>query len=963
MTKAKQIRFPQPTKITKCFFFAFLLHTKISLHITEVMIYISLYKTVSSKEMISCFSFFMYNSHEVKDMRIISGINYYSKLETMIQECVKAAQDHPFEEYLFICDEPSCVEKMFLNRISYLINIRVLSWQDFLKDLQIEYHLTAHHVILYSELVYHLQHILKQYHFRCFETDQPYPLIDQLIPLLRELELSLTDFQNIDLSNQPKFVDYVNLQNYLYERLDEYTHLTMESLFKDIDFHQGYRHIYIEADHLFQPSRQDIIQRLSQYHDLTLLYTYHHDQRLMNLPYESLCHNAVEYQQSRFLSDNLFLQSPEICQESKELYTFVSPTPLQEVKRVVHMIYQKIVDEHLRYLDFVIVYPNSSYLDLLLRFLNECHIPHHSPIVESCQYDYSYQHILQSIDALSSMRVKDFAQELMTMELDADYIHYFETLLEYDDVMTNDEFKQFFVMTYKKNHQTINKNQDYVRVCSIEEVRVECAKHIYILGMNETILPRFIKDTSLLLNEDITFLRQRHVSTPLSTMELLGVHENDILKALLQPYLSMTFSYSTSTLSGETLLPSSLYKQLNKMYQFKKAVIPTYVSLDDFYSQGGQMDTKDIINQHIHHYLETKNQPVSLDESTVKDLYSSTMSVSQMETYNQCPFLYFIQYGLGIYPLKDHQLKSNELGSLVHYVLSKCIKKDDDIDSLVESYLNKNEELKTKVLASKINIYFIDQLKQDLVITIRVLKHILDTSLFDISAQEKKIEDDILGIHFKGFVDRIDVYKNYVSIIDYKSSQKDIDLNLAMQGFHIQMLVYLKMITKIYQKDPAAVLYFNTKRRVLSSSQSFNEDIDQNDLLDLYRYGGYVIDDDHHEIITSLDPSMDRKSHIINVTYVKKNDSYKGHILTPSQLDCLLKEIENHIYELYSKMMNGCITITPKGSDQSTVHTQVNPCRYCSYHSICQFDVFYNDYDLVQFYNVEEKLGGNDNAI
>ena len=80
--------------------------------------------------------------------------------------------------------------------------------------------------------------------------------------------------------------------------------------------------------------------------------------------------------------------------------------------------------------------------------------------------------------------------------------------------------------------------------------------------------------------------------------------------------------------------------------------------------------------------------------------------------------------------------------------------------------MNKNEELKTKVLASKINIYFIDQLKQDLVITIRVLKHILDTSLFDISAQEKKIEDDILGIHFKGFVDRIDVYKNYVSIID-----------------------------------------------------------------------------------------------------------------------------------------------------------------------------------------------------
>lgn len=49
--------------------------------------------------------------------------------------------------------------------------------------------------------------------------------------------------------------------------------------------------------------------------------------------------------------------------------------------------------------------------------------------------------------------------------------------------------------------------------------------HLFILGMNETILPQSIKDTALLLDEDIENLRNHHISTPMTTTELLGVHE------------------------------------------------------------------------------------------------------------------------------------------------------------------------------------------------------------------------------------------------------------------------------------------------------------------------------------------------------------------------------------------------------------------------------------------------------
>ncbi|MCI9092860.1 MAG: hypothetical protein HFF36_03595 [Coprobacillus sp.] len=896
-------------------------------------------------------------------MRVISGLNYTEKLETMIQECIKNAQENPFESYFFIAENPLIVEKIFFKYTSYLVNIEVLSWYDFLKTLQIEECLTAHHVIENTELVYHLQHILKTYSFRCFETEQPYPLIDKLICLLRDMNLSLTEFQNIDLSLQPKLIDFVNLQQYLSERLDQYTHLTIESIFKNCSFDSKRKHIYIEADHLYQQLCQDIIQRLSHYHDITLLYTYHHDNRLFNMPYHSLCNNAIEFKKTNFLLDYLFLQTTQSCFDEKELYTFTSPTPHKEVERVIYTIYQKIVDENLRYQDFAIVYPDHSYVNLLIQNLDKLHIPHQLPMISSCQYDLSYQKILKKLDTFKEMSVSEFAHLLNNEDIEHEYQTYLKSLYTYDDVMTAKEFKEFFKSTYKKDHQTLYNNQDHIYIYSIKDFKLAQPKHIFILGMNETVLPQFIKDTSLLLNEDIEFLRQHRIHTPFTTQEQLGVHYNDILKVLQHPYLSMTISYSVSSLSGNTLLPSSLYKQLRCMFKFKQLPIHRYLSIEEYYLIGGEKESKNIINCHIHDYLNNKNQPIQLKQETVKRLYHSTMSVSQIETYNKCPFLYFIQYGLGICPLKEDKLMPNELGSLIHYVLSIHLFHNKDINQLVDNYILEDKNLTNKMKASPLNQYFIEQLKKDLIITLNILNQILDISLFDIYSCEEMIEDNIKDIHFKGFVDRVDICQNYMSIIDYKSSSKDIDLNLAMQGFNIQMLLYLKMMTKKYHKDPAAVLYFNTKRRILTSSQSLDEDILNEDIQDLYRYGGYIIDDENHQVIQSLDPLFDKKSHIINVSYVKSKDMYKGRILTQQQLKSLLQIIEDHIYELYQQMMNGDISISPKGSDQTTTHTLVNPCHYCAYHSVCQFDVFYNDYHLVEFYDLEERLGGTDNAI
>ena len=879
-------------------------------------------------------------------MRKIVGLNYYYKLDCMIKECIEKAALNPFEQFIFIVEDKKMVEQRFFLYTHHLVNIEIMTFSQYVRQLQIRHHLTAHKVISDVELTYHLYAILKENKFDCFNTDKPYPLIKELIKLVKEIDLNQTHY----FSDHPKLNDFMSIYSLLKDRLNHTTHLSLERLLYEHEFTEEKSHIYIECDHIVEKLRMDLIEKLSEFHDITLMYTWSDDMRLFNAPHQLSDYIVVDEETD--ITKQLFSRSTH--KTDNIAYTFKEATPLSEVKRVVYTILQDIVDNNRKYEDYMIVYPDDTYKQLLERILTSRNIPHNLKITKSCVYDYDYKLILNKIDEINASDMNGFVEELLKEDLSESYKTYLKDIA-YDYSMNNIEFKEFFMNTYNINHSEVNTSKDTLKVVSLEQVKSHNKKHIFILGMNETVLPALIKDTSLLLDEDILALR-RWVSTPLTTLERSGLLQSDILKALQCPNHTMTFSYSANDLSGKPKLPSSLYLQLEKIFDLKELQLNTYMSKDDFYLNGGTYDDF-IINNHISHYTNEKGKLSPLNKDIVSSLYKSTLSVSQIETYNKCPYLYFIQYGLGIYPLNDNELKSNELGSLVHYILSQCLNEDKDINTLVDYYLSKNEVFENKVNQSAMNQYFIEQLKKDLKITLNVLHSINAITKFTNIALEEKVEDKIHSLDFKGFVDRVDTYENYLSIIDYKSSNKDIDLNLAMQGFNIQMLLYLKMMTKKYEKDPAAVLYFNTKRRILASSDSIFNSFSETEFESMYKFGGYVIDN-NGSVIRAIDPTIDKKSNIINVSYTKKDGKYKGHVLTNVQLQLLFKYIEDHIYDLYQNMASGHIEIAPKGSDDNATHTKVNPCRYCDYRSVCHFDIFYNEYTNVEFYDLEEKLGG-----
>ena len=132
------------------------------------------------------------------------------------------------------------------------------------------------------------------------------------------------------------------------------------------------------------------------------------------------------------------------------------------------------------------------------------------------------------------------------------------------------------------------------------------------------------------------------------------------------------------------------------------------------------------------------------------------------------------------------------------------------VDSIVEDELqNANnyrfkETVKYKILVIRLKKIIVKALKFIIESLVYSDFSIEGTEIeFDKKGQYKPIEmvlEDGKRLEIVGKIDRIDTAKsedgNYLRIIDYKSSAKNIDLNEVYAGLQIQLLTYLDAVCK-----------------------------------------------------------------------------------------------------------------------------------------------------------------------
>lgn len=438
---------------------------------------------------------------------------------------------------------------------------------------------------------------------------------------------------------------------------------------------------------------------------------------------------------------------------------------------------------------------------------------------------------------------------------------------------------------------------------------------------------------------------------PLLLDEQLQAHYKRIIQVLLNPYLSYTFSYSKKNMAANELIPSILMSRLSDLFELEYINPSLNLIKNNLYLNQSRID-EDPINRLIDHYKMTSNQPEFIKDT---NKLGRGVSVSRLETYNKCPFSYYIKYGLKITEKREDTLQTSELGSLCHYLMEKCLDNESLVDQEAMHYIEEN--LKEKYDGHPMNQYFIDNLIKDMKMTIKIIQKQLKLGNYVPVAKEKEISGQIGDVPFSGIIDRVDEFGNYARIVDYKSSSKEIDLNLAMQGFNIQMLVYLDMLCKQENKDRAGMLYFNMKKRILTRDTSYA--LSDEDVLKEYRMEGYMVDDGSTNSVKGLGSTPE----LIAPVKVKKSGEYtnSAKVISPDELDSIMEYVENHISELYKKIHAGLIPIHPTLTDgaQPDSDFKVYPCTYCPYKSVCLFDVFENENRMIAK-DMYKKLKGDD---
>ena len=216
--------------------------------------------------------------------------------------------------------------------------------------------------------------------------------------------------------------------------------------------------------------------------------------------------------------------------------------------------------------------------------------------------------------------------------------------------------------------------------------------------------------------------------------------------------------------------------------------------------------------------------------------------------------------------------------------------------------------------------------------------------------------EDGKRVEITGKIDRIDLAKtsdgNYIRIIDYKSSVKNIDLNEVYAGLQLQLLTYLDATCKIEEMLPAGVLYFSLIDPIIKSDKYMTDEQIELELKKKFKMNGIILAD--VKVVKMMDKKLDSGASNLIPAYIDKegNLSKKSNAVTKEQFEDLQKYTAKIIKEISQEILSGDISLKP----YYNIKTKKKPCDYCEYKSICQFDAGQNENN----YNYISKMEKDD---
>ncbi|NLK96053.1 MAG: helicase-exonuclease AddAB subunit AddB [Clostridiales bacterium] len=581
---------------------------------------------------------------------------------------------------------------------------------------------------------------------------------------------------------------------------------------------------------------------------------------------------------------------------------------------------------------------------------------------------------------------------------------------------------------------------DQVNIGDISRIKGRDVRALFVVGVNDGVLPAINKEEGILSDKDREILKDNGV-------ELASTNKIKTFEEQFMVYTALTLAsdlliitYKMADFDGKSLRPSIIIPRIKKIfpklieessinnlgekedsYSKVTAKIPTFNEMilalrrkidneetEDYWNQvykwfedNYKLDNK---TAHILAGLRYENSGEIVPKEKIRKLYSTDsgkllFSVSRLEQYANCPFAYYVKYGLKAKDRKIYEFSAPDIGSFMHEILDEFTNKirrekiswgelnsercREIVSELISTKLK--EDSKSILNSSKKYNYFTDRFRRVITKSVSIISDQMRKGQFEIFSNEfifgnyRDGEPITLNlpsgeeVYLTGRIDRIDTLdlneNTYIRIIDYKSGAKKFDLNELYYGLQIQLLVYLDAILRnsksILKKQavPGAILYFKIDDPIIKSKTMLQDDEINKQVLDKLKMNGLLLKD--AELVKAMDNDMVTYSLVIPATFKKDgNFSSNSSVITEEEFNLLRDYVNEKMIELCEEMLSGVIKIEPIKNDKKV------SCDYCDYSSICQFDtnlkennykVMFKKSDDEIWSNIREKVKKEDN--
>lgn len=523
---------------------------------------------------------------------------------------------------------------------------------------------------------------------------------------------------------------------------------------------------------------------------------------------------------------------------------------------------------------------------------------------------------------------------------------------------------------------------DQVLVGDIERTRLSQVKVLLVPGVNDGVIPKHSKKSSLLSQSDRNYLKKMELELSPTVRENIFIQKFYLYLNLTKPENGLVLTYSESSMDGSVLRPSYLIGEMKRLFEkteeqgekvwrqelrlSSKASALQYLSehLDKYHLLEMEPFLKELYS---YFYQDTEyqerlervakgvffeNNPSRLSRLVAEEIAGQGMvkSVSRLEKYAACAYAHFLTYSLQLARREKYEINMADMGILYHQCMElfsgEMIRKHYDFrtisqkerEELVDQCVEKITEHygNTILKSSRRNEYLIRKMKQVCRRTVWALCEHVKRGDFTPENFEFSFKE--------GRIDRMDTYekdgKIYVKIIDYKSGNKKFEMSDVFNGLQIQLVYYMGEALKLKEvlaegKEiiPAGTFYFNIKSPYIECSEKITDEKLQELLLKEYKMSGLV--NDMTEPAVAMDHILEEEKAESSIIPLKTKDL--GSPVSASGLNAtnfrkMIEKTEQLIDDFTEEILDGHIEKNPykKG--------QICPCQYCSYHSICNFD-------------------------